>query len=388
MIFVTLTNDEFKAICDTFENSNYYQTDKWGELKKFTGWDAHFVAVKENNNYVAIGLLLSKNIFNKKKIFYSPRGPLLDYNNFKLLEFFTSSIKNYIIKNNGFMFKIDPCICYKYRDKNGRQIGSNYAENIISSLLKLGYVHHGFTSGYNKDVQYRWTYQLNLNVPFEEIIKAMDKRCRRCIRKSDNYPLIAKEIDQNNIYDFKKIMEHTSQRQKHFDRSLEYYLKLKDIFKDRIFIKVIYLDREEYLKKFTTDKLYNKIKEEKRDLIPLSAAIFIEDNNEIRYVYGGTYSYYMSFMAQYKMQINMIKYAKAQGKKIYDFGGISGNFNPKSLYYGTYEFKRGFGGNIIEYIGEFDLPINKQWYFLYKVAYKLYKSFKKITLLLSKIIYK
>ena len=27
--------------------------------------------------------------------------------------------------------------------------------------------------------------------------------------------------------------------------------------------------------------------------------------------------------------------------------------------YGVYEFKRGFGGNVIEYIGEFTLPITK-----------------------------
>ena len=37
--------------------------------------------------------------------------------------------------------------------------------------------------------------------------------------------------------------------------------------------------------------------------------------------------------------------------------------NPNNKYYGIYEFKKGFNGNVVEYIGEFTLPIT----FTYKV---------------------
>lgn len=86
----------------------------------------------------------------------------------------------------------------------------------------------------------------------------------------------------------------------------------------------------------------------------------------------------MPLMAQYKMQMEMIKLAMKRGLPIYDFGGISGNFTPGSENYGVYEFKRGFGGNVLEYIGEFDLILDRFGYYIYDIGYKLYRNTKKV----------
>lgn len=377
MIFVEMNEKEFISIQDSFSNSNYYQTVKWGKVKGFTGWKCHYIGIKKDEVYLCASLILSKKIIGSYKIFYAPRGVLIDYNNYQLLEFFTKKTLDYLKRNNGIFLKIDPCIPYTIRDKNGNKI-SVENKTVVHNLLNLGYLHNGFTTDYSKDVQYRWTYSLDILPSLKEMEKNMDKRCRRCLRKEERYPLIMKNVDDYNIYDFKMIMEHTSKRQNHFDRSLEYYLKLKKELKNDIYMKIIYLDREKYLLNFSNDKLYEIIKKEKRDLIPLSAGVFIKDKNSMHYVYGGTYQYYMSFMAQYKMQIDMIMIAKMLGIKIYDFGGISGNFNSNSPYYGIYEFKRGFGGFITEYIGEFDLVANKELYHLYNLMYKLYKDGKRV----------
>ena len=47
-----------------------------------------------------------------------------------------------------------------------------------------------------------------------------------------------------------------------------------------------------------------------------------------------------------------------------NFYGISGVFDPKDKNYGMYEFKRGFGGNVVELIGEFTYPVS-YWYYIY-----------------------
>ena len=39
--------------------------------------------------------------------------------------------------------------------------------------------------------------------------------------------------------------------------------------------------------------------------------------------------------------------------------------------YGVYDVKRGFGGNTLEYVGEFDLPIKKMLYRIYKLKNRL-----------------
>ena len=38
-----------------------------------------------------------------------------------------------------------------------------------------------------------------------------------------------------------------------------------------------------------------------------------------------------------------------------DIGGVSGNFEQTSEYFGLNEFKTKFGGNVYEFLGEFDL---------------------------------
>ena len=177
-------------------------------------------------------------------------------------------------------------------------------------------------------------------------------------------------------------MESTAIRQKHFDRNLEYYNNLDKTLKNKSRLVIAYLDRDKFIKDFKDDKLYDLISKDKRKKIPISAGVFIFDQERGNYVYGGTHKEFMSLMAPYLVQMEMIKYTKELGLKIYDFGGISGDFNPKSPNYGVYEFKRGFGGYVVEYIGEFDFIIHK---FEYKTFDLSYYGLRKIRNILSNI---
>ena len=101
-------------------------------------------------------------------------------------------------------------------------------------------------------MQFRWSFYLDI-VEKEKIIQDMDKRCRRSIRRSDKYPYIIKEVDDDSIMDFKVIMEHTCSRHSCYDRSLDYYRQIKHILKDRAKLLIIYLLRDEYLSSFKDD---------------------------------------------------------------------------------------------------------------------------------------
>ncbi len=383
MDFLELSAQQFKHLQNKFSNSNYCQTVEWGNLKTITGWESHYVGIMENDSIICLALLISKKILGKKRIFYAPRGILTNYDNYQILEFFTKKVQKYIKKYNGIALKIDPFITYCKRNRDGRLLLDENKSNLVKFLKSLGYNHHGFTVGYTSEIQYRWSFYLDITKPLPEIMKQMDKRCRRSLRKAENYPLVTKEVNNENIKDFKKIMEHTCTRHRCFDRTLEYYQKIKDVFKDKASLLIIYLDKEKYLSNFKDDKLYDKIKSEKENFIPLSAGVFIYDKYYMHYVYGGTYQEYMPLMAQYKLQFDMINYAKTKKLPIYDFGGISGNFVLGSKDYGVYEFKRGFSGNVIEYIGEFDLIINKKFYMLYHLMYNVYRNLKKILVTLK-----
>ena len=91
---------------------------------------------------------------------------------------------------------------------------------------------------------------------------------------------------------------------------------------------------------------------------------------------SGVLEEYKSFTPKYLMYEHHIKEAYKEGFKYCNFYGITGDFNPQNKYYGIYEFKKGFNGNVIELIGQFELPITK-FYFVYQFLKKIQGIVKK-----------
>ena len=122
---------------------------------------------------------------------------------------------------------------------------------------------------------------------------------------------------------------------------------------------------------------YQKIIDKDGKRIVLGGIIYMIYNTEILSLFGGCYEKYKEFLSFYTIHWELIKYAIKNGYKKYNFYGISGDFeNKNDELYGLYDFKRGFGGNVEEYIGEFDLIVNKPLYLLYQNGYKTYKKIK------------
>ena len=380
--FIELTKEEFKKIEDKMPGSTYYQTVYWANIKAPNGWKAYYVGVKDNDDIIGASLLLARKIFLGQKIFYAPRGLLMDYDNLELLDFFVNNIKSFVKKRNGFFFKMDPLVEYKHHNSAGEVIDDGFSnEKLHEHLIKLGFKHKGFRTGYVDDLQYRWSYAIDIgNKSYEQVFESFSSKGRGHLIKACKYPLVMEDVNEENIKDFKAITEHTAERHNHFDRTLEYYKMLIDNFRveDRIKVFVLYLDKKKYLEEFKSDKLYDEISKEERDMIPISCAMFIMDKDTVNYVYSGSFSKYNYFNAQYMIQNEMIKYAVSKGYKVYDFGGISGNFEMGTPDYGVYAFKKNFNGRVIEYIGEYDLVINSVLYFMYKNGYTLYRNSKKI----------
>lgn len=388
MEFKVITEEEFKDKIQLFDY-NFYQNPSWAKIKKNNGWISLYTAVYDKNDIKLISLVLGKKIpgFNKY-LYYAPRGPLLisNENQEEIYSFYLKEIKQFLKTKNGISLKFDPMTEYVKHDKDGNVINSEHNnQRFVEFLKKQGVKHRGFTIGYTSEAQFRWSYGLDIkDKTFADLEKDMNSRCKRSLKKANKFPLILKDVTDESLNDFKAIMQSTAQRQHHSDRTFEYYKSLKDNLKDIIRCIIVYLDKNKFLTDIQNEaykideNIIADIKKDKRELIPISAGIFIADKNRFNYVYGGTYAEYFPFMAPYKMQEEMIKYAITNKMSIYDFGGISGNFKPGTPEYGVYEYKRGYGGYVIEYIGEFDLVINLPFYILYKYGFGLYRNFKKL----------
>ena len=391
-----LTKEEFNKFADNHELGIFFQSSYWGELKKETGWNSHLVGIKEDNKIVGASLLLAKKIpvFNKY-IFYSPRGFLIDYNNLDFVEKYVKEVKKYVKENNGIFLKINPLVKYQDRDINGdiKEEGTNNFQ-LVEKLKQLDFKHTGLTITYGKDLEPRWISVLDLkNKTEEDIFKKFRSTYRRKIKHSMDGCLNL-ELLENNIDAFEKIMCHTGERRGFLVRPIQYYTEMNKLFNKHIKNVVITLDIPKKIQYIENQILIEKDDERKNKLIlnkneliqiqkecgdklPLTCGVFLLYGNEVTYLYGGSIDKYMKYLGPYYMQWEMIKLAINNGYEKYNFYGITGEFNEDSEMFGLFDFKRGFGAEVNELIGEFTLVVNKFYYVMYKLMFKVYKILKR-----------
>lgn len=427
MKLVRITKDEFKKFADKSPQITFHQTIEWANLKKSNNWEPHYIGLKDKEKIVAATLILSKQLpIIKKKMFYAPRGFLIDYKDKTLLTEFTNQIKKYAKKEKAIFIKIDPFVEYKERDNNG-QLVENGLDNseIISNLKDLNYKHFGFNL-MQDTLQPRWMHVIDTeNKTIDSILQDMESKTRQILRKNEKCGITTREITREELPIFKDIMQHTSDRREFIDRPLEYYENMWDTLHESGILKIIIAEidfniYEENTKKELSekekelnDRIYkkehnilkmndkkyeqsnkldkdeikrlneqlNKIKEYKKEYKEkeiLGGILFLIYGNEVLSLYGGSHAKLMQFQSAYTAHFAGIKYAIDNKYKRYNFYGITGDFRKENPLYGLYLFKKSFGGHVVELIGEFDLIISKFWYISYKFAFKFYHSVKKI----------
>ena len=110
----TLTIKEFTNWAIKSDEITFHQTKEWADLKKKNGWKAYYVGLKDKKEIKAASLILAKEIpVIKKKMFYAPRGFLIDYHDLELLTIFTKKIKKLAKEKKGIFIKIDPYVMEK-----------------------------------------------------------------------------------------------------------------------------------------------------------------------------------------------------------------------------------------------------------------------------------
>lgn len=427
MELVTLTKKEFKKFADKHSQITFHQTEEWANLKLTNGWEANYVGLKDKNKIVAGALLLAKTLpIVKKKMFYSPRGFLIDYNNYELLEEFTKGIKKYAKEQGAIFVKIDPYVEYVEHDNNGDVVEGGYDnKQAVENLIKLGYKHFGFNL-MQDTLQPRWMHVIETeDRTLEDVMKDMESKTRQILRKNEKCGITTREITRDELPIFKDIMQHTSDRREFIDRPLSYYENMWDNLHDSGILRILIaeIDFNEYAKNTIEELNQNKneledrinkkeknllkmnekkyeqsnkqnqeaierlenqlkkikeLKEKHGEKAILGGILFLVYGNEVLSLYGGSNAELMQFQSAYIVHFAGVKMAVEEKYKKYNFYGITGDFRKENPLYGLFLFKKSFGGHVAELIGEFDLIINKPMYLFYTYSFKVYKALKKI----------
>lgn len=417
MKFITdIDINEYEDFVLNSNKSHFMQSHYFGEIMKYKNFTPYYVGLKENDKLVATALLLKKKLIGNYCYFYCPRGYIIDYSNYKLLNTFTNYIKKFAKKNKALFVKIDPDVKLHDLDQDGNVLGNSH-EKLVDYLKMLGYKHKGFNTEFVNE-QPRFTFRLDIDKSLDDIYKNIHPTTRKILNKGNQYHLNMYKGSIEDIPKFYETMKDTAVREHLHLTPMEYYKNfyailnkqnMSDLYIVEVDIHDLIITYEknlEYLelelKNLDDPKYKNKEKQEniKKDLINkidktkkeidfihtiekehiiLSSIITVKYGDKVWTIHGGNSNILRELNSNYLLYYQIIKDAHEEGYKIVDFFGTSGIANPdkSNPIFGIHSFKKRFGGEYTEFIGEFDLVIHKLMYFAYKKLLPVYRKMKK-----------
>ena len=353
MNFVTIKEEDFRKYAEKSPYKSFTQTPEIAKLRSKNGWTPYYFGVEDSGKLKAGAMIVAKPTFLGKSTYYCPGGPLLDYEDIKLTNFFFKNLKKYAKSHNGYVLHIDPYyeLVERTRDGEVKDGGFNHKQAIKN--LK----NNGFKSIKSSMPKYLFVLELKGRAE-EQLLTSMKRNTRNHIRKAEKMGVKVRELKREELNVFKRITESTSSRRHFQDRPLEYYENMYDLFHNKGEIQFLLAEAEVDGK-----------------TVPMSVAMFMLYGNEVIYLYSGSDEKYMKdYNAQYLIQWHMIKYAAKNEFKTYNFYGIQGLPDKMQKDYGIYDFKKGFTsdetGRVVELIGAYETPINQVFCYLHQTLSK------------------
>ena len=395
MEFITkIKQKDYETFVKNNKKGHFLQSYAWGEVSAIRNLIPHYVGVKENNKLIATALLLEKKLPLGYSYFYIPRGFCLDYKKTELLEFVTENIKNYTKKYKSIFFEIDPDIKLQTIDKNANKIDGENNYELVKTLKNIGYRHKKLTYFFESN-QPRFTFRVDTTKSEEDIRSGYSKSVKRWIKIANKFQVETFIGNKDNIKDFVRLMKQTEKRQKFFSHDYKFYPKFYDIMSKydyvNIFLAKVNIDnvldilkkelKEDPSRKEKLTKLidhYNSLKQNGNEQI-VSSYITINYGNKSWYLYGANDMDFKDTYANYKLFDYQIINAHKLKKDLLDEFGTVGKPNSNKHGASLHEFKQKFGGEYIEFIGEFDYITNKFMYILlFKALIPAYRKIRKI----------
>jgi len=301
------------------------QSWEWGEFRQSMGLKVIRLGVFDDKKMVA-GYQATVHPVGKTKysILYLPKNALPD-----------KSVIEALIKigreNNSIFIKTEP------------EVQKNSGFSAIDQFFK----DNGFISA--KSIFAKYTLTIDLNRSEEELLANMHPKTRYNIRLAQKQGVKVVEDNSDKAFaDYLNLHFETTKREGFYSHSHTFHQKMWEVLK-------------------TAGIAHLMIASFKGQ--PLTAWILFTFNNQLYYPYGGSSREHKEVMPSYAMMWEAMKFGQKNHCRTFDLWGIPGpDPDPKDPWYGFHRFKMGFGPKMVEYIGAYDLILNKPLYTLYNLA--------------------
>ena len=397
--------------------SHFLQSLSWGEFAKTKkNLIPYYLGLVDDENKIqAATLLLEKKLPMNYTYFYAPRGFVIDFKNKELVRTMTKKVVEFAKKKKAIFVKIDPDLIKEQTNYLEEVSKNKDYDELFNTLKESGFKHLGFTKNF-ETMQPRYTFRIDLNQSMEEIEDHFSKTTKQRIAKAKKLDTEVTIGTEKDLSEFYHLMTLTEDRKDFVSYNEDYYNTLYEIFngnknsKATLFLGKVHINKtlkvlENELKKINdqisilpidslsksaknklkeltrqkenTTKEIEKYKEYKKEYgndITLSAHMIIEYGDKAWVLYAGNHNILTETYVNYYTYSEHIRYCKEKGIKIYDQFGTIGDLSKDNPRLGLHEFKKKFGGDYIEFIGEWDYIINHFMYFVFTKLVPIYRK--------------
>ena len=397
--------------------SHFLQSLSWGEFAKTKkNLIPYYLGLVDDGNKIqAATLLLEKKLPMNYTYFYAPRGFVIDFKNKELVRTMTKKVVEFAKKKKAIFVKIDPDLIKEQTNYLEEVSKNKDYDELFNTLKESGFKHLGFTKNF-ETMQPRYTFRIDLNQSMEEIEDHFSKTTKQRITKAKKLDTEVTIGTEKDLSEFYHLMTLTEDRKDFISYNEDYYNTLYEIFngnknsKATLFLGKVHINKtlkvlENELKKINdqisilpidnlsksaknklkeltrqkenTTKEIEKYKEYKKEYgndITLSAHMIIEYGDKAWVLYAGNHNILTETYVNYYTYSEHIRYCKEKGIKIYDQFGTIGDLSKDNPRLVLHEFKKKFGGDYIEFIGEWDYVINHFMYFVFTKLVPIYRK--------------
>lgn len=389
-----LKKEEYDKFVENYSMASFMQEYNWSNVKD--NWKSFHCGLYKDKKLVAVCLILVKKVLKNINVFYIPRGYLIDFENFEDLKEMTKNVKALAKKNKAYVIKIDPNFCISDNGFKTGDVEHNYSNNFgikHKNLLALGYKY----GGVQKDIHKNFQPQYNIFAPMcdkfsniltkEEVLKNYN-RIKSYMGIYQEKRGVSFEItdDISEVDKLVYLLKQTEKKQHINLRNKEYFLKIMKNYKGYSYLVFGNIDLDKYksfLEKENKNDLINEVEELKKvngNILTLSGALILLPKNKkgIRtseYLYAGNNLNLNKLHVSTALVFEIIKFSIENNCHYCNLGGVNGTLDDRLT-----KFKQNFNGRIMEFAGEYDLPVSPIYYpikLLYPIVLKIYRKIKK-----------
>ena len=337
--------EEYEAFVQGHPKGHFMQSVLWARQKPAWTWEA--VASRDETGAIrgTLAVLVRKVPGLPLTLMYGGRGPVCDPHDEETLRELMDGARALAKKHRAYVLKLDPDI-------------PSSDKEFLSIMEGLGFVCSPAGKNF-EGIQPCYVFRQQVaGLSQEELMAQFHSKWRYNIRLAQRKGVEVRIEGQEAVPAFAKLMLETGVRDGFVVRQESYFADMLRNLGEHARLYMAYHEGQ-----------------------PIAGTLAIAYGDKVWYLYGASSNEHRNLMPNYLLQWNMMCWALERGARIYDFRGVSGDLSEDNPLYGLYRFKKGFGGDFTEFVGELNYVFRPFWNFAVTKGERLYRHLRMLRFL-------